>query len=204
MKYIGFCAAAGALALAACAGGPPHGRGGPQGGGERGGGMGPQSGGHQSGGTIALPGALFFASLDANGDYAISIDEFMAGLDAAFTAADTNANRQLSPIEYANWASQALGAPDAQPGRIWLDKNLDSSITAEEFSITYRSLAADYGLTATTPITFSRLVRDMAISAPQQSRDGQGSRSGGGPGGGGGGGGGRGGGGGGGGGRGGF
>lgn len=114
-----------------------------------------------SGGYLLYAGGLFFATLDADGDYLITEAERSAGFAAAFARADRNSSGDLSPLEYADFTERALGARDAIPGLNTLDRDHDNRVSAREFSLGFNELAARYADDATGAISFSALVEDL-------------------------------------------
>lgn len=121
-------AAALALSLAACAGGPPR-RGGPGGGGPEG-----EMSGAAYRQSVFLSGAsLLFVQFDRDGDYVTTRAEAEAGAAAEWPRA-ANGAATLSPIAFEAWASRALGGPNIGPYRLAFDSNVNNEITPTEFS----------------------------------------------------------------------
>lgn len=83
-------------------------------------------------GLVAKPISLLFATMDEDGDYAVTTEELASGLasDWAKLAAD-GAPRQIS---YAKWSKAALGARYALPGFLTLDRNGDGRLSEIEFT----------------------------------------------------------------------
>ncbi len=121
----------------------------------------PQGDGRSSfdGGLILNSAALFFAGMDADGDYAIDRSELSEGLTAGFAAADADRSGGITAIEYQAWAQAALGSKDALPGRISLDVNADNTITETEFRTGFTDIADGYGMSTRGEIAFVKLVR---------------------------------------------
>ncbi len=114
-----------------------------------------------SGGYLLYAGGLFFATMDADGDYLITETERAAGYTAAFARADRNGSGDLSPLEYADFTERALGARDAIPGLNTLDRDHDNRVNAAEFRRGFSELAARYADAETGAISFSALVEDL-------------------------------------------
>ncbi|MGF1461756.1 MAG: hypothetical protein ACFB2Z_01045, partial [Maricaulaceae bacterium] len=100
------------------------------------------------------------ASFDQNGDYQVDAEELDAGLTQAFETADENGDGALSLFEHEDWAALALGDRSALPGRLTLDRDSNSQISAEEFENGFRTLAQGYAL-ETGDIPFARLTRPL-------------------------------------------
>lgn len=111
-------------------------------------------------GLVLRPGGLFFASLDADGDFLISTAERIAGVEAAFATADRNGSGDLSLIEYADFAERALGARDAQPGVLGFDRDQDNRISPAEFRAGFEDLAARLAPEPGAALPFTALVVD--------------------------------------------
>lgn len=126
------------------------------------------------GGLVLRPAGLFFASLDANGDFAVSTAEIDMGLTTAFGYADRNGSGDLTLIEYADFAEAAFGARDAQPGVLGFDRDQNNIISAAEFREGFDILAARLAPEPGAPIPFSALVVDeeelRARARPRRNR----------------------------------
>ena len=91
---------------------------------------GPQRSGFE--GFAVKPVALIIASMDADGDRRVQMDEFENGVQLEWQALSVGA--KPGALVFANWSKDALGAPDALPSFITFDRNLDGVISEEEFS----------------------------------------------------------------------
>lgn len=131
-KLMRVAATAATLALAAgCASSGP----GPRGGGPPLGGDGPR--GAFSGGYIARPIALVMVDLDLDGDRRTTLAEAEAGLAAVFEAFDADRSGELSAFEQSALAEALLGAADAPPGRLALDRDMSGRVSEAEFLAAY-------------------------------------------------------------------
>jgi hypothetical protein len=82
--------------------------------------------------------------MDTNGDLVVSGQEFDAGLTPSFARADADGSGGISPIEFANWSTAALGTTDATPGRLSFDTTADGNITKVEFDAGMRTLFSQF------------------------------------------------------------
>lgn len=112
------------LVLCACASPdrPGRGRGGP-----------PQLAPDFAGAKMATPMAMFFAGLDNDGDLFVSRLEVEPAILREWERADADRNGRLSAFEYEDWMKTVLGDPEARPGRIAFDKDLDGEISQNDF-----------------------------------------------------------------------
>ncbi|MFT3728401.1 MAG: hypothetical protein QM759_11310 [Terricaulis sp.] len=177
---------AGLVALASCAGAPPHHRGG------FGAGMGEgmpnfQSAPHvvRTAGT-ADADAILFASFDRDGDLLVSPAELNAGIVREFARADANHDGAIDAAEYRAWSQLALGGIYA-PFRQDVDRDGDGKICTDEFAAEFRARAHRYDSNGDGVLEHAELVRsasgaddDLQLLTPQ-SGGGQGADDGGGP-----------------------
>lgn len=91
-----------------------------------------------------VPGGGLIASFDINDDGEISSVELAAGTGAAFEAADTNKDGQLTAIEQQDWAAGLPTRDDTLANPVRFDPNLDRVVTFEEFAAVIIQLAANY------------------------------------------------------------
>jgi len=144
-----------ALALAACASG--------------GGGEGPSRDPIRA---ILSGDAMMFVSFDTNGDLSVSRDELEAGIVREFTRIDANADGNVSPIEFQNWANNVLGGSQMGPYRLDFDRNVDNTITRAEFETEVRGRFSDYDENSDGALTRGEFVRLVgAARAPTQRRE---------------------------------
>jgi ABC-type oligopeptide transport system substrate-binding subunit len=88
--------------------------------------------------------ALMFTSFDADGDLNVSTAEIEAGIGRELARADANHDGVLQPIEFQNWSNAVLGGGSTGPYRLDFDRNVDNTITADEFRTELTLRARDY------------------------------------------------------------
>jgi hypothetical protein len=84
-------------------------------------------------GKVARPVGLLFVKFDANGDNILTPEELAAGAAAQWPLADRDASGAISGFEMADWCASVLGDPEAAPGRLSLDADMNGSVTPEEW-----------------------------------------------------------------------
>lgn len=141
MQLRNFASAGAVLALAACATGANHGR------------------GPDVIRALLSADAMMFVSFDTNGDLSTSTDELNAGIEREWQRADANHDGQLQPIEFQNWANAVLGGQQMGPYRLDFDRNVDNSITREEFDHEIRARFADYDADENGSVSRGEFVR---------------------------------------------
>ena len=104
----------------------------------------PDSPGMPKKGEKLVPGGILFVSFDADGDGVVTPAELQAGIAAAFAAADTNEDGQLTALEQQAWAASLPIRDDSLANPVRFDPNLDRIVTFEEFSSVIHQLAASY------------------------------------------------------------
>jgi len=114
--------------------------------------------------------ALVFAAYDANGDLSISTAERDAAIAAEWARADENSDGALTPIEFQAWVSAALGGSNAPPYRLDFDRNVDNSITREEFETELRSRFDDYDANDDGSVVRAEFLRETQLR-PQVVRE---------------------------------
>lgn len=114
--------------------------------------------------------ALLFVSFDADGDLNTSAAEIEAGLTREFARADVTTDGALTPIEFQNWANLALGGGQMGPYRLDFDRNVDNSITREEFDTELRARANDYDENQDQIVTRTEMVRLVGQARPPAPR----------------------------------
>jgi len=110
--------------------------------------------------------ALLFVSFDADGDLQTTTAEIEAGIAREFTRADTNRDGSLQPIEFQNWGNSALGGGYLGPFRLDFDRNVDNTITREEFEGEIRARAEAYDENEDGVIVRSDMVRRLNQARP--------------------------------------
>ncbi|HEX8900629.1 hypothetical protein [Vitreimonas sp.] len=88
--------------------------------------------------------ALMFVGFDTDGDLRTSAAEIEAGISREFGRADSNGDGAVAPIEFQNWSNTALGGGQIGPYRLDFDRNVDNTITREEFEAEIRGRVSDY------------------------------------------------------------
>ena len=90
------------------------------------------------------PGGGLLASFDTDEDGRISRAELTAGIEAAFAAADTDGDGQLTAFELQDWAASLPTHDDSLANPVRFDPNLDRRVSAAEFSAVITNLWSDY------------------------------------------------------------
>ena len=125
------------LTLVACASSPP----------DRNSERGAREGARAPVGPMARPLSLVFATMDADKDRLVSASELSDGINAEWAFADHDKNGSASVIEMTNWLEASLGSRDTLPNHLSFDKDLNGSITreefAEKFTLEFEQLDAD-------------------------------------------------------------
>lgn len=123
--------------------------------------------------TGIRPAALVFATFDKNADYAVDRAELAAGHTAVFGHADRDGSQHLSIIEIESWRRMALGSPDAIPGRMAFDRNIDNRITKAEFGAAFTVLFNESDTNADGVLDFAEMVKvfDMPKRRAKRERD---------------------------------
>ncbi|UPT63885.1 MAG: hypothetical protein M0D54_04885 [Hyphomonadaceae bacterium JAD_PAG50586_4] len=113
--------------------------------------------------------ALMFVSFDTDGDLAASAAEIEAGITREFARADANSDGSISPIEFQNWSSQVLGGTQMGPYRLDFDRNVDNTITREEFETEVRGRVNDYDEDQSGTLARGEFVRLVGQARPVRS-----------------------------------
>src|SRR6185436_14100536 len=108
---------------------------------------------------MVSPGALLFASFDANHDGKVTIAEIEAGAAAAFAVADKNKDGAVTGFEQTDWAASMGGLPDILANPMTFDVDLDNKISPSEFAAALKRIAGQ--LAPSGEITFAELVRPL-------------------------------------------
>ncbi len=114
--------------------------------------------------------AMLFVGFDRDDDLATSSAEIDAGLNREFTRADSNNDGSLSPIEFQNWSGLALGGSQMGPYRLDFDRNVDNTITREEWDSELRARVAQYDSDENTSLARSELIRLIGQARPPVER----------------------------------
>lgn len=140
-------AALAALALASCASG----------------------GGGAEGGDLrevnaAISGDAFvFVAADLDRDAITTREEADAAIAAGFAAADADASGALEPLEWRAWSEAMFGAPLIGPFRLDVDRNVDNTITQEEFVAEFTARFDRYDADENGALTRAELVRSLEV-----------------------------------------
>jgi hypothetical protein len=114
--------------------------------------------------------ALLFVGFDRDDDLTTSGAEIDAGLSREFARADSNSDGSLSPIEFQNWSGLALGGSQMGPYRLDFDRNVDNTITREEWDTELRARVAQYDSDESTSLSRSELIRLVGQARPPVER----------------------------------
>jgi hypothetical protein len=109
---------------------------------------------------------MMFISFDADGDLSVSAAEIEAGINREFTRADANGDGALAPIEFQNWSNAVLGGTQLGPFRLDFDRNVDNSITRQEFETEIRGRVRDYDEDGNGALARSEFIRLVGQARP--------------------------------------
>jgi hypothetical protein len=162
MRTATILALGGALALAACAGGPRPDEGSAEG----------APAARQAQGAVASVDALLFVGFDDNHDARIDAAELTAGIAREFTRADGNGDGSVAPLEFGAWSRLALADGRGAPYRLDFDRNVDGVITQQEFHAELEARAREYDKDHDGVLLRAEFVRDaprlMQMRGPMQ------------------------------------
>ncbi len=113
---------------------------------------------------------MMLVSFDADGDLQITAAEVEAGIAREFARADANGDGAISPIEFQNWSTAVLGGGPMGPYRLDFDRNVDNSITREEFETEIRGRVRDYDENGDGVLTRSEFTRLLGAARPPAER----------------------------------
>jgi len=119
-------------------------------------------------GTFLQPIAVVFASMDANGDKAISRAELQSGSAAEWAGFDRNP----SAAYFAQWSLKNLGSTDAMPTFMSFDRDFNGVITQAEFLGQFESYFERMDKNGDGRLDRSEML--IAFDAPQGQRQRQG------------------------------
>lgn len=110
-------------------------------------------------------GGGLLASFDSDEDGRISKDELSAGIEAAFAAADSDGDGQLSAFEQQDWAASLPTHDDTLANPVRFDPNLDRRVSFAEFSAVITNLWSDYREEGDS------VLRVASLKAPEEKKD---------------------------------
>ena len=110
-------------------------------------------------------GGGLLASFDKDEDGRISKAELKNGIDAAFTAADTDGDGQLTAFEQQDWAASLPTRDNSLANPVRFDPNLDRRVSLAEFSAVITNLWSDYREEGDT------VLRVASLKAPEDKKD---------------------------------
>jgi len=114
--------------------------------------------------------ALMFVSFDADANLVTSAAEIESGMAREFTRADSNSDGSLSPLEFQNWGNVVLGGGQLGPYRLDFDRNVDNTITRDEFDTEIRGRVVDYDQDENGDLARSEYVRLIGQARPPRRR----------------------------------
>jgi hypothetical protein len=109
---------------------------------------------------------MMFIGFDADDDLSVSAAEVDAGVNREFARADANADGALGPIEFQNWSNSVLGGAQLGPFRLDFDRNVDNSITRQEFETEIRGRVRDYDEDENGTLARSEFIRLVGQARP--------------------------------------
>ncbi len=114
---------------------------------------------------VVSPGALAFATFDANFDGRITVAEIEAGAAKAFVIADKNQDGFITGFEQTDWATVMGGSGDVLGNAMTFDIDLDRSVTPAEFVAGFKRLASQ--IQPSGDLMFADLVQPLNRSKEQ-------------------------------------
>jgi hypothetical protein len=116
---------------------------------------------------IVRPGAMVFASYDADSDGTVTDAEVAQGAARSFMAADRDGDGVLSGLEQGDWATRVGAGPDVLSNPMLFDADLDRQVTQAEFVAGMQRLAAQQK----RPGADSVQLRDMIRRVDERGQD---------------------------------
>lgn len=113
---------------------------------------------------------MLLVSFDTDHDLTITAAEVDAGLEREFLRADADRDGALQPIEFQNWSNAALGGTQLGPFRLDFDRNVDNTITREEFDTEIRARVQYYDEDESGTLTRSEFIRLLGRARPPPDR----------------------------------
>jgi len=120
------------------------------------------------------PGGGLLMSFDGDEDGSVSPAEFETGLTAAFAAADSDGDGQLTVFEQLDWVESLPTRDGSLSNPVRFDPNLDRMVSYGEFSAVIRSLAEPYQDPVNGSVDLSQLRQsesDRMEERPDTGRD---------------------------------
>jgi hypothetical protein len=118
---------------------------------------------------VVSPGALVFATFDANFDGRITVEEIEAGAAKAFVIADKNQDGFITGFEQTDWAALMGGGADVLANAMTFDIDLDRSVKPAEFVAGFKRLASQ--IQPNGDLMFADLVQPMNRNREQANND---------------------------------
>lgn len=113
---------------------------------------------------------MMLVSFDADGDAVVTAAEIDAGLAREFARADANGDGHVQPIEFQSWSNLVLGGGMLGPYRLDFDRNVDNTITREEFDAEIRARVAHYDENENGALERSEFIRLVGTARPPSRR----------------------------------
>jgi hypothetical protein len=121
---------------------------------------------------------MMFVSWDTNGDLVTSADEITAGIAREWDRADANHDGRIEPIEFQTWGAAVLGGGQMGPFRLDFDRNVDNSISREEFTNEIQARVRDYDTNEDGSLSRAEYVRLVGQARPPALRPAMGQEAG--------------------------
>lgn len=118
---------------------------------------------------VVTPGALVFASFDANLDGIVSKEEIAEGAARAFKVADRNGDGMITGFEQTDWAAAMGDATGVLANAMTFDIDLDRSVTPTEFASGMQRIAGQIA-DDTGILRYTDLVQPLN-RPPEQAQD---------------------------------
>jgi Ca2+-binding EF-hand superfamily protein len=107
--------------------------------------------------------AFVILSADTDGDLITSRAELDGVLPTLFAAADADASGALSPLEFQAFAARYMGGELLGPFRLEFDRNVDNTITLEEFTAAFVARFDRYDGDEDATVSRVELVRPLDL-----------------------------------------
>lgn len=114
--------------------------------------------------------ALMFVGFDTDADLSTTAAEIEAGITREFARADANTDATLSPLEFQNWSNSVLGGSQLGPYRLDFDRNVDNTISRDEFVTEINGRVRDYDQDGNGSLSRSEYVRLIGVTRPPRER----------------------------------